>query len=66
MRVILDLSAGKFTMQFGPRERRFQLLSLASKVNALVIPEIVGGGGGGGRGFQMIVALLHKIECNMI
>ena len=44
MRVILDLSAGKFTMQFGPRERRFQLLSLASKVNALVIPEIVGGG----------------------
>ena len=45
MRVILDLSAGKFTMQFGPRERRFQLLSLASKVNALVIPEIVGGGG---------------------
>ena len=47
MRVILDLSAGKFTMPFGPRERRFQLLSLASKVNALVIPEIVGGGGGG-------------------
>lgn len=50
MRVILDLSAGKFTMQFGPRERRFQFLSLASKVNALVIPEIVipeiGGGGG--------------------
>ena len=46
MRVILDLNAGKFTMQFGPRERRFQLLSLASKVNALVIPEIVGGGGG--------------------
>ena len=46
MRVILDLSAGKFTMQFGPRERRFQLLSLASKVNALVIPEIEGGGGG--------------------
>ena len=48
MRVILDLSAGKFTMQFGPRERRFQLLSLASKVNALVIPEIEGGWGGGG------------------
>ena len=47
MRVILDLSAGKFTMQFGPRERRFQLLSLASKVNALVIPEIQGGRGGG-------------------
>ena len=47
MRVILDLSAGKFTMQFGPRERRFQLLSLASKVNALVIPEIEEGGGGG-------------------
>ena len=46
MRVILDFSAGKFTMQFGPRERRIQLLSLASKVNALVIPEIVGGGGG--------------------
>ena len=52
MRVILDLSAGKFTMQFGPRERRFQLLSLASKVNALVIPEIVGGGGGGSEGFK--------------
>ena len=65
MRVILDLSAGKFTMQFGPRERRFQLLSLASKVNALVIPEIVGGGGGI-CGFQMTVTLLHKIECNMI
>ena len=45
MRVILDLSAGKFTMQFGPRERRFQLLSLASKVNSLVIPEIMRGGG---------------------
>ena len=65
MRVILDFSAGKFTMQFGPRERRIQLLSLASKVNALVIP----GGcrrGGGILGFQMTVALLHKIECNII
>jgi len=49
VRVILDFSPGKFTMHFGPRERRIQLLSLASKVNALVIPEIVGvlGGGGG-------------------
>lgn len=52
MRVILDFSAGKFTMQFGPRERRIQLLSLASKVNALVIPEIVGEGGGGSEGFK--------------
>ena len=47
MRVILDFSAGKFTIHFGPRERRIQLLSLASKVNALVIPEVVGGWGGG-------------------
>ena len=48
MRVILDFSAGKFTMQFGPRERRIQLLSLASKVNALVIPGGCRRGGGGG------------------
>ena len=40
------IRAGKFTIHFGPRERRIQLLLLASKVNALVIPEIVGGGGG--------------------
>ena len=39
-----DISAGKFTIHFGPRERRTQLLSLASKVNALVIPEIMVGG----------------------
>ena len=42
------IRAGKFTIHFGPRKRRIQLLLLASKVNALVIPEIVGGGGGGG------------------
>ena len=36
-------------MQFGPRERRIQLLSLASKVNALIIPEFVEEGGGGDR-----------------
>ena len=59
------IRAGKFTIHFGPRERRIQLLLLASKVNALVIPEIVGGGGGV-RGFQMTVALPHKIGCNMI
>lgn len=58
------IRAGKFTIHFGPRERRIQLLLLASKVNALVIPEIVGGGGV--RGFQMTVALPHKIGCNMI
>ena len=40
------IRAGKFTIHFGPRERRIQLLLLASKVNALVIPEILGGGGG--------------------
>ena len=57
------IRAGKFTIHFGPRERRIQLLLLASKVNALVIPEIVGGGV---RGFQMTVALPLKIGCNMI
>ena len=40
------IRAGKFTIHFGPWERRIQLLLLASKVNALVIPEIVGGGWG--------------------
>lgn len=37
------ISAGKFTIHFGPRERRTQLLSLATKVNALVQSEIVVG-----------------------
>ena len=41
------ISAEKFTIHFGPRERRTQLLSIASKVNALVIAKIVVGDSAG-------------------
>ena len=54
------IRAGKFTIHFGPRERRIQLLLLASKVNALVIPEIVGGGGGS-EGFKLLLHYCIKL-----